>query len=134
MSCSVCHIKEYPAASHAFLNDDEAGPRVLRPLLRVAGWTGIRVSQRRLGQDRKVLRHPPTLTQTAPTAGAGSCCSPKVSTPVRRSRIDATRPQNSDLLMDNRCSMTCQHLRQSPNLDPLPYTRTRTSSTRTISS
>jgi len=30
-------IKEYPAASHAFLNDAEAGPRVLRPLLRVAG-------------------------------------------------------------------------------------------------
>jgi carboxymethylenebutenolidase len=30
-------VKEYPAASHAFLNDTEAGPRVLRPLLRVAG-------------------------------------------------------------------------------------------------
>ncbi|ABK67580.1 dienelactone hydrolase family protein [Mycobacterium avium] len=30
-------VKEYPAASHAFLNDDEAGPRILRPLLRVAG-------------------------------------------------------------------------------------------------
>jgi carboxymethylenebutenolidase len=31
-------VKEYPAASHAFLNDtDEVGPRVLRPLLRVAG-------------------------------------------------------------------------------------------------
>jgi carboxymethylenebutenolidase len=30
-------VKEYPAASHAFLNDAEAGPRVLRPLLRVAG-------------------------------------------------------------------------------------------------
>jgi carboxymethylenebutenolidase len=29
-------VKEYPAASHAFLNDAEAGPRVLRPLLRVA--------------------------------------------------------------------------------------------------
>ena len=26
-----------PAASHAFLNDAEAGPRALRPLLRVAG-------------------------------------------------------------------------------------------------
>jgi carboxymethylenebutenolidase len=34
----VAHdVKEYPAASHAFLNDAEAGPRVLRPLLRVAG-------------------------------------------------------------------------------------------------
>ena len=30
-------VKEYPAASHAFLNDAQAGPRVLRPLLRVAG-------------------------------------------------------------------------------------------------
>ena len=30
-------VKEDPAASHAFLNDAEAGPRVLRPLLRVAG-------------------------------------------------------------------------------------------------
>src|SRR5258708_2773995 len=30
-------VKEYPAASHAFLNDAEADPRVLRPLLRVAG-------------------------------------------------------------------------------------------------
>ncbi|MDT5291229.1 MAG: carboxymethylenebutenolidase [Mycobacterium sp.] len=30
-------VKEYPAASHAFLNDAEAGPRMLRPLLRVAG-------------------------------------------------------------------------------------------------
>ena len=30
-------VKEYPAASHAFLNDAEAGPGVLRPLLRVAG-------------------------------------------------------------------------------------------------
>jgi carboxymethylenebutenolidase len=30
-------VKEYPAASHAFLNDAEAGPRVVRPLLRVAG-------------------------------------------------------------------------------------------------
>jgi carboxymethylenebutenolidase len=30
-------VKEYPAASHAFLNDTEAGPRVLRPLLRVTG-------------------------------------------------------------------------------------------------
>ena len=29
--------KEYPNASHAFLNDTEAGPRPLRPLLRVAG-------------------------------------------------------------------------------------------------
>jgi carboxymethylenebutenolidase len=30
-------VKEYPHASHAFLNDAEAGPRALRPLLRVAG-------------------------------------------------------------------------------------------------
>jgi carboxymethylenebutenolidase len=30
-------VKEYPAASHAFLNDAEVGPRALRPLLRVAG-------------------------------------------------------------------------------------------------
>jgi carboxymethylenebutenolidase len=30
-------VKEYPAASHAFLNDAETGPRALRPLLRVAG-------------------------------------------------------------------------------------------------
>jgi carboxymethylenebutenolidase len=30
-------VKEYPNASHAFLNDAEAGPRLLRPLLRVAG-------------------------------------------------------------------------------------------------
>lgn len=30
-------VKEYPTAGHAFLNDAEAGPRVLRPLLRVAG-------------------------------------------------------------------------------------------------
>jgi carboxymethylenebutenolidase len=30
-------VKEYPAAGHAFLNDAEAGPRALRPLLRVVG-------------------------------------------------------------------------------------------------
>jgi carboxymethylenebutenolidase len=30
-------LKEYPAASHAFLNDAETGPRFLRPLMRVAG-------------------------------------------------------------------------------------------------
>jgi carboxymethylenebutenolidase len=30
-------VKEYPAASHAFLNDAETGPRALRPLLRIAG-------------------------------------------------------------------------------------------------
>jgi carboxymethylenebutenolidase len=36
--CGVEHdVKEYPLASHAFLNDDEAGPRMLRPLFRVAG-------------------------------------------------------------------------------------------------
>ena len=33
----VHDVKEYPAASHAFLNDAETGPRALRPLLRVAG-------------------------------------------------------------------------------------------------
>jgi carboxymethylenebutenolidase len=33
----VHDVKEYPAAGHAFLNDAEAGPRVLRPLMRVAG-------------------------------------------------------------------------------------------------
>jgi carboxymethylenebutenolidase len=31
-------VKEYPAASHAFLNDAESGPRPLRPLLRIAGF------------------------------------------------------------------------------------------------
>lgn len=30
-------IKEYPTASHAFLNDNEAGPAPMRPLFRVAG-------------------------------------------------------------------------------------------------
>jgi carboxymethylenebutenolidase len=30
-------VMEYPAASHAFLNDADAGPRALRPLFRVAG-------------------------------------------------------------------------------------------------
>ena len=30
-------VKEYPTASHAFLNDAEAGPKALRPMLRVAG-------------------------------------------------------------------------------------------------
>ena len=34
----VAHdVKEYPRAGHAFLNDADAGPRLLRPLLRVAG-------------------------------------------------------------------------------------------------
>lgn len=33
----VHDVKEYPGAGHAFLNDAESGPRVLRPLLRVAG-------------------------------------------------------------------------------------------------
>jgi Dienelactone hydrolase family len=37
-NAGVTHdVKEYPAASHAFLNDAETGPRALRPLLRVAG-------------------------------------------------------------------------------------------------
>lgn len=30
-------VKEYPTAGHAFLNEEESGPRVLRPLLRVSG-------------------------------------------------------------------------------------------------
>jgi carboxymethylenebutenolidase len=30
-------VKEYPAASHAFLNDTETGPHLLRPLLRITG-------------------------------------------------------------------------------------------------
>ncbi|QSE40606.1 dienelactone hydrolase family protein [Rhodococcus erythropolis] len=30
-------VKEYPAAGHAFLNDAEAGPKVLRPLERILG-------------------------------------------------------------------------------------------------
>jgi carboxymethylenebutenolidase len=30
-------VKTYPTAGHSFLNDAEAGPRLLRPLLRVAG-------------------------------------------------------------------------------------------------
>ncbi|MFI5780841.1 dienelactone hydrolase family protein [Nocardia sp. NPDC051570] len=37
-SAGVIHdVKEYPPASHSFLNDAETGPRLLRPLLRVAG-------------------------------------------------------------------------------------------------
>lgn len=37
-AAGVVHdVKEYPTAGHAFLNDAEAGPRPLRPLLRVAG-------------------------------------------------------------------------------------------------
>ncbi|MGH3890172.1 MAG: dienelactone hydrolase family protein, partial [Rhodococcus qingshengii] len=30
-------VKEYPTAGHAFLNDAEAGPKVLRPLERILG-------------------------------------------------------------------------------------------------
>jgi carboxymethylenebutenolidase len=34
----VAHdVKEYPRAGHAFLNDSEVGPRLVRPFLRVAG-------------------------------------------------------------------------------------------------
>jgi carboxymethylenebutenolidase len=33
----VHDVKEYPTAGHAFLNHAENGPRVLRPLFRVAG-------------------------------------------------------------------------------------------------
>lgn len=33
----VHDVKEYPSAGHSFLNDAEAGPRVLHPLLRIAG-------------------------------------------------------------------------------------------------
>jgi carboxymethylenebutenolidase len=37
-NAGVVHdVKEYPTAGHAFLNDAENGPRVLRPLFRVAG-------------------------------------------------------------------------------------------------
>ncbi|TWP52493.1 dienelactone hydrolase family protein [Lentzea tibetensis] len=31
-------VKEYPDANHAFLNDTENGPRLLRPLARIAGF------------------------------------------------------------------------------------------------
>ena len=31
------NVKEYPTAGHAFLNDAEAGPKVLRPLERILG-------------------------------------------------------------------------------------------------
>ena len=30
-------VKEYPGASHSFLNENASGPRVLRPLLRISG-------------------------------------------------------------------------------------------------
>lgn len=30
-------VKEYPTAGHAFLNDEEVGPKLLRPMLRVLG-------------------------------------------------------------------------------------------------
>ena len=30
-------VKEYPTAGHSFLNDEENGPRLLRPLLRLGG-------------------------------------------------------------------------------------------------
>ncbi|MFE3824255.1 dienelactone hydrolase family protein [Streptomyces sp. NPDC059092] len=33
----VHDVKEYPGAGHAFLNDAEVGPRLLRPLFRVTG-------------------------------------------------------------------------------------------------
>ncbi|MFJ8636456.1 dienelactone hydrolase family protein [Streptomyces sp. NPDC093568] len=33
----VHDVEEYPEAGHSFLNDAEAGPRALRPLMRVAG-------------------------------------------------------------------------------------------------
>jgi carboxymethylenebutenolidase len=33
----VHDVKEYPKASHAFLNHAEVGPRMMRPLLRIAG-------------------------------------------------------------------------------------------------
>jgi carboxymethylenebutenolidase len=37
-NAGVTHdVKDYPAASHAFLNDTETGPRALRPLLRITG-------------------------------------------------------------------------------------------------
>ena len=30
-------VKEFPGAGHAFLNDEDLGPAVLRPLMRVMG-------------------------------------------------------------------------------------------------
>jgi carboxymethylenebutenolidase len=33
----VHDVKEYPGAGHAFLNDEENGPRIFRPLFRIAG-------------------------------------------------------------------------------------------------
>ncbi|MEV0947873.1 dienelactone hydrolase family protein [Rhodococcus sp. NPDC049939] len=33
----VHDVREYPTAGHAFLNDELAGPKVVRPLLKVAG-------------------------------------------------------------------------------------------------
>ncbi|MFJ5266731.1 dienelactone hydrolase family protein [Streptomyces sp. NPDC088387] len=33
----VHDVEEYPEAGHSFLNDSEAGPRALRPLMRIAG-------------------------------------------------------------------------------------------------
>lgn len=37
-NAGVTHdVKEYPNAGHSFLNDEEIGPRPLRPLFRVAG-------------------------------------------------------------------------------------------------
>jgi carboxymethylenebutenolidase len=33
----VHEVTEYAGAGHAFLNDAESGPKVLRPLMRVSG-------------------------------------------------------------------------------------------------
>lgn len=38
LAADVPHdVKEYPAGAHSFLNDADNAPRLLRPLIRVAG-------------------------------------------------------------------------------------------------
>lgn len=62
-------VHEYPGAGHAFLNDAEVGPRVLRPLTRVAG----------MGPDpeaaadawRRIEAFFAAHLQSAPAAGPG---------------------------------------------------------------
>ena len=58
-------VKEYPDASHAFLNDAEAGPRALRPLLRVAG-IGPEPDSAKDAWNRIEHSSPPTYTDRAP--------------------------------------------------------------------
>jgi hypothetical protein len=45
------NVKEYPEASHAFLNDTEAGPRFLRPLLCVGASVQNRIRPRTPGSE-----------------------------------------------------------------------------------